>query len=253
MKKPKLAIVLLMLLAGCSGTADGPGPAAPNAARPISISSSLADGSTLTGPVSWSVEAGDSVVDQVDFLIDHKVRWTEMHAPYVFNDDGGVLAPWLLSPGKHVFTARATAAGSSAETTATVEIGTAPTLPAGLTGTFVRTVAQKDIDRTANNPGRDPQTLPVGIWTAHVDKGLLSIDDPVGSGAAEAFSATGGQLTMWGNANWLLPKDRQGAFCDHEPPGTFHWSRTGDRLIITGGGNCADRDALFVGIWQKQP
>ena len=225
----------------------------PTTARPISLSSSLADGSTLTEPVSWSVEAGDSVVDRVDFLIDGKVRWIEMHAPYVFNDDGSVLAPWLLSPGKHVFTARATAIGSSAETTATVQIGTAPTAPEGLAATFVRTVTQKDIDRTANNPGREPELAVLGVWTAHFAQGLLSIDDPLGGGVAEAISATAGQLTMWGPPNWLLPKERQGGFCDHEPPGTFHWSRTGDRLIITGGGNCADRDALFVGSWQKQP
>lgn len=126
-------------------------------------------------------------------------------------------------------------------------------MPAGLTGTFVRTVAQKDIDRTANNPGRDSQGLPTGRWTAHLAKGLLSIDDPAGGGAAEAFSATAGQLKMWGPPNWLPPKARQGGSCDHEPPGVFHWSRIGDRLIITGGGNCADRDALFVGSWQKQP
>lgn len=253
---PVLAVVALASsLASCSSSASDGAKNSPSS-KPtavFAVMSTLVDGSTLTKPTRWEAKTGAGNVDHVDFLIDNKVIWTEVNVPYFFNDDGNVLAPWLLSPGKHVLTARATTTdGSSAEAVATVQIGPVPSVPAGLDGTFIRTVTQRDIDRTANNPGRDPETLPTGRWTAHLAKGLLTFDDPRGSGGAEAYSATAGQLKMWGTPNWLLPKARQGSFCEAEPAGTFHWSRKGDQLIITGGGNCADRDALFIGSWKKQ-
>lgn len=85
-----------------------------------------------------------------------------------------------------------------------------------------------------------------------LNHGLLTFDDPGGSGGGEAFSATPTQLKLWGWPQWLLPKDRRGEFCEHEPPIIFKWSLSGKDLVISGGGNCADRDALFVGIWHKQ-
>jgi len=218
----------------------------------LSLSPSLVDGAVLMNPVTWSVQAHGSPIDHVDFLIDGTPQWTE-RAPYVFNDDGQLLEPWLLSPGKHVLLARAvTANGRTAETVVHVQTGPTVAGSAGLAGSFVRAVTQADIDRTAGEPGREADvTLPVGTWTVKLLNGLLSFDDPNGSGGGEAFSATATQLTLWGWPQWRLPPDRRGGFCEHGAPGTFAWSLSGTRLQISGGGDCADRDALLIGTWKR--
>lgn len=219
----------------------------------LSVSSSLTNGETLTEATTWQAKADGAPIDHVDFFIDGKKLWTELNAPYFFNDDHQYLEPWLLSPGKHVLLTRATGTeGETGESTTNVKVGPAPSVPPGLTGSFTRTVTQGDIDRTAKEPGREVSaTLPAGHWTMQLDSGMLTFDDPLGSGGGEAFSATPGQLKMWGWPQWRLPRDRRGEFCEGERPVTYTWSSSADTLVIAGGGDCADRDALFVGTWHK--
>ncbi len=84
-----------------------------------------------------------------------------------------------------------------------------------------------------------------------MSKGLLTFDDPDRSGGGEGFSSTTNRITMWGWPQWLLPPDRRGEFCKHESPVTYTRSVVGTRLRISGGGGCADRDALFDGSWRR--
>lgn len=143
--------------------------------------------------------------------------------------------------------------GETGESTANVKVGPAPAVPKGLSGSFSRTVTQGDIDRTAKEPGRDANALlPTGHWAMQLDKGMLTFDDPSGSGGGEAFSATPGQLKIWGWPQWRLPPERRGEFCEHERPMTYKWRLSAKTLVIAGGGGCADRDALFVGTWRKK-
>ena len=94
--------------------------------------------------------------------------------------------------------------------------------------------------------------MPPGKWVMHLKDGLLTFDDPMGSGGGEAVSATPGALQMFGAPSWFLPEDRRGGFCHAEPPVSFTWTSSGSTLQISGGGNCADRDAVFIGSWRKQ-
>jgi hypothetical protein len=203
--------------------------------------------------VIWEVTPSEPV-SQVDFFVDGRKRWTEMKAPYVFNDDDQFLEPWLLSPGEHVLSAKAAdAAGQTAEVRSRVTVSAPGVQHAGLDGAFARTVLQSDIERTAHTPGRDANaTLPPGRWRMRLHDGLLTFDDPAGSGGGEAFSATARQIRMWGWPQWLLPQNRRGEFCEHEQPDNFTWTLTPKGLVISGGGSCADRDALFVGTWRRQ-
>lgn len=197
--------------------------------------------------------ADGAPISHVDFFIDGKKLWTESNAPYFFNDDDQYLEPWLLGPGRHVLVARATGTmGEMGETTTHIRVGPGPSVPEGLTGSFSRTVTRADIKRTAKEPGREASAvLPAGHWAMQLNKGMLTFDDPLGSGGGEAFSATPGRLKLWGWPQWLLPTDRHGEFCEHEQPGTYTWRLSARSLVIAGGGECADRDALFVGTWHK--
>jgi hypothetical protein len=260
------AILGLALIAGCgAGTGGSAGssasrvppapsvPANPSTGAVPTVTSTLKSGMVLTKPLPWTAVVRGPAVTQVEFLIDGKSLWTEKNAPYVFNDDEELLVPWLLAPGDHELIARATSAdGQTGEAVASVTTPAASALPSGLVGTFTRSVTQGDIDRTAQGPGRGADVAPPGKWVMHLKRGLLTFDDPFGSGGGEAISATGGTLQMFGPPNWLLPEDRRGEFCRHEPPVAFAWKTSGSMLQISGGGNCADRDAVFVGTWRKE-
>ncbi len=256
-----VAILLAVLLAlgtiGCGGS-EGKSEARASHKK-ISVSSSIPDGAKLRGALRWTAKPdSDADVAKVDFLIDGKPRWTEHHAPYVFNDDKQLLATWLLGPGPHTLAVRAeTIDGKTAQSAARVTVSDPPTVPDALVGTFERRVTQNDIRRTASEPGRDPsEPAPTGVWTLHVGRnGLISVDDPGGGGTNEAITATAsGKLKMWGPANWLGPPDRigLGGFCGPEPVGSLDWRSGGGNATVSGTSGCADRDAIFVGQWMRR-
>jgi hypothetical protein len=104
-------------------------PAAPTA--PFTVTSSITNGSTLSGAVPWTATASQTV-SSVAFSIDGVVKWTEITAPYVFNGDGKTLDTTTLTNGSHVLLVVATtSAGVKAQTSATVTVanGSAPTGP----------------------------------------------------------------------------------------------------------------------------
>jgi hypothetical protein len=237
-----------LLVVGCVGS---------KSQTHISVSSSIPKGAKLRGAPRWTAKPEPvDVVAKVAFLIDGKPQWTEDNAPYVFNDDGQLLATWLLGPGPHTLAVRAESLdGKTAQSAARVTVSDPPTLPDALVGTFERTVTQNNISRTASEPGRDPSaTAPTGVWTLHVGRnGLISFDDPKGGGGNEAITATAsGKLKMWGPANWLSPPDRRGGFCEPEPVGSLNWKSVGGNATVTGASGCADRDAIFVGQWMRR-
>ena len=95
----------------------------------FTVTSSIADTSTLSGRVTWQATTSRSVVG-VDFYVDGARQWNEAFAPYQFNGDpGGRLDTTTLSDGTHTLKVVATASdGSSAEASATVRVanGAAP-------------------------------------------------------------------------------------------------------------------------------
>src|SRR5207342_1159958 len=65
------------------------------------VTSSVADGATLTGSLTWTATPSGTTVSSVDFLIDGTLKWTEKTSPYVFNGDGKQLDTKTLSNGTH--------------------------------------------------------------------------------------------------------------------------------------------------------
>ena len=101
-------------------------------AAAFTVSSSITNGSTLAGPVSW-VATPSLSASKVEFYIDGALRWTESIAPFVFNGDGMQLDTRTLSDGSHLLKAVATATdGTKAEVSSTVTVANgAPPPPSG--------------------------------------------------------------------------------------------------------------------------
>ena len=92
------------IVSGGSGGSGGGG----GGLAAISVTSSIANGATLSGSVSWTATPSGSV-SKVDFYMDGALKWTENAAPYVFNGDGNKLDTKTLSDGSHVLKVVATA------------------------------------------------------------------------------------------------------------------------------------------------
>jgi hypothetical protein len=259
-------------IAGCDGGGDsGGGKTQGPASRPAStsaaptVSMTIADGSTLTHAVPWQVMAkaadGDSV-SEVDFLVDGKRLWAEDSPPYVFDDDGQFLPPWLLGGGDHVLTAQVqTVNGAAADATAHVTVKVRLAANKRLVGTYRRVVTRADQQRV--KPYRVPskgafgETSPTGRWTLHIENaGEIVGVDPSGDAAnpfVEPYSVNGPTMTLYGPAVWRQPNPQSpNLFCEPETPSDYLWSLSGSTLTIRNKQQaCADRDIVFVGKWVK--
>jgi Hypothetical glycosyl hydrolase family 15/Bacterial Ig domain len=110
-------------------------------ASALTVTSSIANGSTLSGSVTWQATPSTSV-SAVDFYIDGVLKWTEKLAPYVFNGDGSELDTKTLSDGSHVLKVVASSSsGAKAEVSAAVQVANAappppPTAPFTVTSSI---------------------------------------------------------------------------------------------------------------------
>src|SRR5262249_54404974 len=131
-----------------------------------SVTSSIADGATLAGPVRWSAEPVGVVpgaLDRIEFLIDGKLLWTERHAPFDFNNDNNYLYPYMFPRGPHELIARAVSTtGEQVTATANVRMTQAPPkIPHALQASWKHRVSQAVIDG-GSAPGDPP--VAAGVW-----------------------------------------------------------------------------------------
>src|SRR5947209_8485695 len=237
---PAVGAVLLALISGCSSAT---GPKA-NSGK-LGVLSSISDGAVLSDAVLWTarpVRVTDGGVSRVQFSIDGRVRWSSTTPPYAFGlSDGDTakrLFPSLLGHGSHKLAVRVvTVGGKIASSSAQITVANTAPVPTALVGTFTRKVTLADVGRTQafrHEPAGD-QALPAGTWRLHIARnGLISFDDPGGSGGNEAFTALpAGTLTLQGPANYLNPPDRQGSFCGVEPDGAYRWAAHGRSFALT--------------------
>jgi N-acetyl-anhydromuramyl-L-alanine amidase AmpD len=81
---------------------------------------SLSDWQTVSGPVGWRALA-TGAIEQVEFWIDGRLRWTATEQPFAFGGEGGLWDASSLSPGVHTMLVRAVGTGGRiAESRATV-------------------------------------------------------------------------------------------------------------------------------------
>jgi len=93
------------------------------ATSPFGVTSSIANGATLTGSLTWTANPSGTTVSSVDFRIDGTLKWTERISPYVFNGDGKQLDTTTLINGAHTLSVEAHATdGRTATATSVVTV-----------------------------------------------------------------------------------------------------------------------------------
>jgi hypothetical protein len=204
-----LAALVLAAAAPVSARAQGPG---------WSVTSSIADGATLTAPVRWSAEPVGTPpggLDRIEFLVDGKVLWTERHAPFDFNNDANFLYPYVFGRGPHQLVARGVSV-TDEQVSATVNVQMTqapPVIPRRLQATWKHRVTQTAIDQSA--AAGDPRVRG-GVWQMKLGPdGLLFVTPPRPTvGGNYAFSATArGTLLFGGPVNWLTAQSGYEGIC----------------------------------------
>lgn len=256
----------LVIVASVIGVLAASSPVAgAREAAPIKITSSLDGKKVLPLKIRWLAhpKVASAQIARVDFLIDGKVRCVERFAPYNYGSDdfrghlGSLVTTWL-QPGTHRFTVRvALRDGRQASHTVEARVLPAPKPPTALAGRWERTI--------------DDATLPSGPWELIFDRvGAWALGvkgDPNGSGIVEHVSVRGDTIRIDGGV-WMTayvegrgqpPLNRYGYrdigsfFCREDgPPGSYRWSRSGDRLTLTPVSEpCRDRRAVWEGVWTR--
>ncbi len=112
-------------------------PTQPAPAPTFTVTSSIADGATLTTPLPWEATVTGATATRVEFWIDGALKWTERTAPYRYDTDSGLLDPSALSAGSHTLALKAYSSTATAEAKLQVTVSAplkiqapAPTAPA---------------------------------------------------------------------------------------------------------------------------
>jgi hypothetical protein len=265
MKRLLLGAVVLALGTSCSSSGSGKAAPTPStSASPVAVTSSITSGQRLSAAVDWRATPTTGSLDpvqDVQFLIDGKVVWTERNPPYAF-DDGQLLPPWLLGNGPHELAVHVTTvSGHQATATAQVTVAADTSHDAAIAGTYQRQVTTADAARTASyrtaDKGAFGEASPPGLWVLRVlPTGLVIGDeakDKMQEPFLEPFTVSGSRLTLYGPAIWKQANPgHPNLFCDPERPATYRWNRTGSKLVITAVDKvCADRDTVIVGTWTR--
>src|SRR5579862_8770587 len=170
------AVVLLFTAWGSSSHPASPGSTVVRAtsAQAFTVTSTLDGHVTLPQRIHWqatpSIASGQ--VQEVDFLIDRRLVWVEYNAPYLFGGDdnganrGYLITTWL-SPGPHVFSAKAIDInGRTATNTVNANVAPAPQPPAALRGIWTRIITAQEISKLGGGAGAPPS----GRWELAFDK-----------------------------------------------------------------------------------
>jgi len=254
--------VVAAAMSGCGPQGNPPAlkvtPAA--AAR---VSSSIAEGTELTGPVCWQarvtgVRAGDVV--SVRFLIDGKTRHLERQAPYLFAGRGNLLLPGTLGPGSHVFAVDVKLTDGHRLTAASTAVvsAKAPGIPRQVLGRWTRTVTQAEVARTQSfRNTADGVPLPTGTWQVRIGAdGVARYTDPTPTReltVGQVRFEPGGRLAV-GNEIPNVPHASKGGFCgDTADAGIYRWSLHGGALVIRAVNDhqCADRNSFWNGTFAR--
>ena len=256
------AAVAMTAVSGC-GSRGNPPDSTATSAPAARVSSSIAEGAELAGPVRWEARVtgvpADGVVS-VRFLIDGKVRHLERQTPYLFAGRGNLLLPGTLGPGTHVFAVDVKLADGSRLTAASTAVVSkqAPSIPRQVLGRWTRTVTAAEVARTQSfrNPA-DGVPLPAGTWQLRIDAdGAARYTDPTPSReltAGQVRFEPGGRLVV-GNEIPNFPHASKGGFCgDTIGAGIYHWSLNGDTLVIRAVNDhqCADRNSFWNGTFTR--
>ena len=128
---------------------------------PFTVTSSIRNGSTLSGRLTWSAVPQGASAESIEFLVDGVSRWTEALAPYQFNGDpNGALDTTAIDNGAHTLAVLAHAVDGRT-TTARLTVRVA-NRPAPTDGQLTYPDAPRDLRVTDSSQ----QTTLTAAWTA---------------------------------------------------------------------------------------
>jgi hypothetical protein len=220
------------------------------------VSTTLDGLSSLPHRIHWQAMPGvpASQVSEVDFLIDGQLSWVEYAAPYFYGNDGNYLVTSFLMPGEHTFTTRMLTIGGqiATETVKAMVVGPPPAPPAGLAGTWARTVTAADMMKA------EDKSTPVGDWQLTVSAVGWETRDPNAALVLldVAYQSAGAVEMRWSIEHPPYPNPEHGGFCYGLGP-DFAWTLAlgegGKTLALhpVGQDPCGDRAAVFEGTWTR--
>jgi hypothetical protein len=265
--------VVILAVGGCSSASNSSstGSTSPHPGSPstITIASTLDGHTTLPRRIIWQAipSIPTAQLREVDFLIDGRLAWVEHTPPYIFGGDdnganrGYLITTWL-SPGPHVFVAKAIDfTGRTAINRVNARVPPAPQPPGALGGIWTRTITARDIAKAGPLDGPPP----AGRWELAFDRiGAWELD-PLREGLANEISVTGDRLTVYApitSAPFANSQSTTTAYRHHDlggtdctpagPFGTYRWSRSGNTLtlaVVHEG--CPNREAIWNGAWTR--
>jgi hypothetical protein len=273
MSNRTLFIAVLAVACVCvSGAATAP-------AASFTITSNMDGRAVLPHRMHWLGYPSLSFdqIQEVDFLIDGKVRWVEHGAPYVYAaDDAGrnrgyLVSSWL-TPGSHRFAVRAIAKDGRRATSPIVRarVLPAPEPPSALAGTWQRTidVAAAPKPGSAGNP--TSTVVPSGVYRMTFEKRWVRDQFPgrwvfpqsnnTGHGLylLDDYTATSTQVHLVGEVIFHPYSERLpegGSWCFNSGPvADYNWSVDGDTLTLApvgGADACGIRGFIWTGEWTR--
>jgi hypothetical protein len=236
----------LLLATGCGSGAPAQ----------ITVTSTLTGQSTLPHRIRW--EAKPSVpaaqITEVDFLIDGQLAWVENVAPFDYGDDGNWLVTSFLVPGEHAFTVRlVTRNGPIATSTVNAVVDAPLPPPAGLAGTWRRTVTAADVEKSTSGSAPPP-----GAWRLTIAAAGWEPIDPQGNqGLFDIGYQPAGTVEMRPTIEYPpYPNSNEGGFCNGvDPISNWTFATGSGRKTLTlhpaGKDPCGDRAAILEGTWSR--
>lgn len=251
----------------------------PRAKRQFRVTSTIDGKTVLPHRIHWlafpSLRA--SKIAKVDFLIDGgKVRWTEHGAPYNYGSDengkklGYLVTSWL-SAGRHRFIVRATAKdGRVATHTVVARVMPAPEPPAGLAGSWQRTIDTAAAPKPGTPANPTETFTPSGTYSIAFERRWIRDDFPgkfilpdsnkTGNGFIFLSDYTPGptRFHVQGEVIFHPPSEslaEGGWWCYSGGPGAdYRWSVSSNTLTLTpigGKDACPIRGFIWTGNWTR--
>lgn len=241
-------------LAGIAATVAASSSFAGNSATPARIRSSLDGKRVLPHRIRWLgyPSVSQAKVQEVDFLVGHRLVWVEYQAPYTYGFDRNWLVTSWLKPGIHRFTVRLiTTSGARATDTVKARTLPPPAPPPGLVGKWRRTVTQEQAGTET----------PAGTWRLTIDKTGWKLTDPQGGRSWIDVAYFGTSRLQARSGIWTVPVESRGGngWCeDSNAPVNYTWALSGTTLTLTlaGRDRCGDphnkQHFIWAGAWTRR-
>lgn len=269
-----LLLLVVAVAAGCGGS-SGESSTSATTQPAFKVTSSIDGKAVLPHRIHWYAQPTlpGSQIEEVDFLIDGRLAWTEHDAPYSYADNGGYLVTSWLTPGQHRFEVRAVAKDRrTAIDTVIARVLPAPQVPAALAGTWRRTITDTSGAPAPGSAGNPTETLtPPGTYTITFERQWIHDVFPCTTSPCRFVAATGagalfdsdwtpGPKTFYvqGEVTFRVFNNSQrlaGWWCQTwGPPATYRWSVSGNTLTLAparGTDACNIRGFIWTGRWTR--